>query len=980
MGDVMKPSSILVLLASLWLSSQAQSDDWPMWRYDELRSGDWEGTLADTLYPQWTRVLPPLEPAYHHPRLQFDAGYEPILVNNTLIFGSSVNHRVTALNAASGREVWRFYTEGPIRFAPVAFEDKVFVASDDGYIYCLKVNDGELIWKLQAVPSNRKLIGNRQLISVWPVRGGPVVADQTLYFAAGVWSFEGVFIYAVDANSGQIRWLNDSTGFLYGQHPHDAKAFGGLTPQGYLVVKDDELIIPCGSALPAILDRHSGRLKTFQLPKAGRSPGGWFTAAAKAKRRGQTVLDNEADDSREDRILLDSGVNRDLHENGWHDGPANTNARSQVTINGKVIDFNTGYPGVEGTVHTILVGDGRLFVVTREGGIYAFGPEQTAVQNYPLEYPTAQPIATDDPKKPEDAKLDPLDSLLSNLGVTHGYAVIAGIGDGKLIEQLATHSELQQIAIDPDSEKCHSMRLRLDQLGLLGTRVSVHQGHPLNIGLPPYCASLLIANDPESLNLQSNNPFFEQLYQLLRPFGGMAYLALTPSQLDYFSAKLESTQDVDETLAGAVLKIQNEWVVLTRSGPLKGATNYMGDWTSPDKRVKAPLGVLWFDDSVAHFKRAPQPLFVNGTMISYDKDWKGWPEGKRPPYPLLPPTYSDVYTGRVLSPNEVAVNVENLPTRDLLETQPTQYRHPSQTNAWSPAPPVIGERINPMTGETEPRGIPKSYGCDGGVDYQYLFTLRSGTAAFYDKRIDSGTIHISGPRSGCTNSIIPANGLLNVPYFYQGCTCSYPLPVGLALYSLPATHEQWAVWGPDKPASVRRLGINFGAPGARMSEAGTLWLEYPQVGGPAPEIQVTTVPESPQPFYRHSVWMKGGSGWPWVTASGLEGVSSVIVSGLCDEPLTVRLYFAEPQTPGSEVTPGPRLLNVKIQEKVVLERFDIAGEADGPMRGIVKEFLSIQSAGTLKIELEALSGSTVLCGLELIADGLPKDEFAAPEP
>ena len=61
-------------------------------------------------------------------------------------------------------------------------------------------------------------------------------------------------------------------------------------------------------------------------------------------------------------------------------------------------------------------------------------------------------------------------------------------------------------------------------------------------------------------------------------------------------------------------------------------------------------------------------------------------------------------------------------------------------------------------------------------------------ATYYDKVLESGTIHISGPRSGCTNSIIPANGLLNLPYFYEGCTCSYPLPVALALIKLPQIH------------------------------------------------------------------------------------------------------------------------------------------------------------------------------------------------
>ena len=93
------------------------------------------------------------------------------------------------------------------------------------------------------------------------------------------------------------------------------------------------------------------------------------------------------------------------------------------------------------------------------------------------------------------------------------------------------------------------------------------------------------------------------------------------------------------------------------------------------------------------------------------------------------------------------------------------------------------------------------YGCDGGFNYGNLYTMRSGTAAFYDLKSESGTINISGPRSGCTNSIIPANGVLNVPYFYEGCTCSYPLPMGLSLISMPETFEQWMSWG-EVPAEA----------------------------------------------------------------------------------------------------------------------------------------------------------------------------------
>ena len=35
-------------------------------------------------------------------------------------------------------------------------------------------------------------------------------------------------------------------------------------------------------------------------------------------------------------------------------------------------------------------------------------------------------------------------------------------------------------------------------------------------------------------------------------------------------------------------------------------------------------------------------------------------------------------------------------------------------------------------------------------------------------------------------------------------------------------------------AGIQRIGLNLGAPGDRMTEAGTLWLDYPVVGGPSP--------------------------------------------------------------------------------------------------------------------------------------------------
>ena len=281
-----------------------------------------------------------------------------------------------------------------------------------------------------------------------------------------------------------------------------------------------------------------------------------------------------------------------------------------------------------------------------------------------------------------------------------------------------------------------------------------------------------------------------------------------------------------------------------------------------------------------------------------------------------------------------------------------------------------------LTGEDEPRSFTKQYGCDGGFDYGNLFTMRSATPAFYDKTIESGPINISGPRSGCTNSVIPAAGVLNVPYFYEGCTCSYPLPIGLSMVTQPQTYEQWTAWGAvakdGTAGKIQRLGINLGAPGDRVTHDGTLWVDYPSVGGPSPEIEMVVQPANVKNFYNHSLWIEGGKGWPWVAASGMEGVQSITLKGVKPGDYSVRLVFVEPES--KKV--GERVFDVSLQGKAVLKGFDVIKEAKGRMRAVTKtqSKVSVGDDGQLLVELKAKTGTSILSGIELIRDGLKADE------
>ncbi len=206
---------------------------------------------------EWVRQYPPRQPVWDDPLNQdmmpYDRIFEPVVAGGRMFLAFNEADKVVALDARDGSEIWTFFTGGPVRFSPVVHEDSVLVASDDGYLYCLSAADGGLRWRFRGGPSERKIIGNGRVISSWPARGGPVVAEGTVYFAASIWPFMGTFIYALDAATGQVRWVNDGTSADYQKQPHSAPAFAGVAPQGQLTVSGDLLLVPGGRTLPAAL-------------------------------------------------------------------------------------------------------------------------------------------------------------------------------------------------------------------------------------------------------------------------------------------------------------------------------------------------------------------------------------------------------------------------------------------------------------------------------------------------------------------------------------------------------------------------------------------------------------------------------------------------------------------------------------------------------------------------------------------------------
>ena len=274
-------AAILVSLSCI-ASNVCMADTAPS-RYlgGNQRTGYVDATLPKEPALQWvySEKHPPRhawrEPNREVQYIDFDYATKAAIGDGTVFFGSSADHKVYALDLKTGVEKWAFYTQGPVRFAPVIRDGRVYVASDDGHLYCLDSSTGKEMWRFRGGPSDEKLIGNDQMISHWPARSGVLIEDDTLFFTAGMWSRDGVFIYCLNADSGDVIWRNDTSGYHFATLPHST-GYAGVAPQGYLALNRGRLYVPTGRGAPAAFDAKSGEFLWYEngLGYKPHQPGG----------------------------------------------------------------------------------------------------------------------------------------------------------------------------------------------------------------------------------------------------------------------------------------------------------------------------------------------------------------------------------------------------------------------------------------------------------------------------------------------------------------------------------------------------------------------------------------------------------------------------------------------------------------------------------------------------------------------------------
>lgn len=427
--------------------------DWPTYNRDNQRAGispdeirlplslAWEHRLRHPPEPAWP--APAKQDFWHQkynlqPRVVYDRANHVVAVGNRVYLGSSADDAVRCLDMATGELVWTFITEGPVRLAPTIAGSKVLFGSDDGFVYCLSTDDGKLIWKTHVGPEDRKIPGNRRIISVWPVRSSVLVEEGIAYFCAGMFPKQGVFQAAVSVATGEI--------LAQGQIESSA--------QGYL-------------------ERRAGRL----FVPTGRDPAGAFVS--QLQRRGKDV-GQEVRQIPGDYPYAFIGAGKLRFGGG--DGKV---AAFELDTGKKVWEAT-----VEGKAWSLAIAQGRLLVSTDAGRIYSFAPGQ----HEPLTQRGPDPWKLGS----DEAHSIFAKEILEKAGARRGFGLITPGQPAELALELARQSELDFIMLAKVAGSAETLREDIRRAGL-STRITVHEQSPSKpLPYTDYIFNLILAKKPEN--------------------------------------------------------------------------------------------------------------------------------------------------------------------------------------------------------------------------------------------------------------------------------------------------------------------------------------------------------------------------------------------------------------------------------------------------------------------------------------------------
>jgi outer membrane protein assembly factor BamB len=174
--------------------SAADPDTWPTYRHDVTRSGSSSVELPLKLKTLWTTSIVGEPTAC-------------VIGDGKVLLTGKQTRRLHAFDEKTGALLWDRVMNGPMDSPPTLYKGMALCGGRDGWVTCLRLADGEVVWRFRAAPTERWIHVYGALESASPVSGSVLVKDDTVYFSAGRSSYldGGIFVFALDPRTGAIK-------------------------------------------------------------------------------------------------------------------------------------------------------------------------------------------------------------------------------------------------------------------------------------------------------------------------------------------------------------------------------------------------------------------------------------------------------------------------------------------------------------------------------------------------------------------------------------------------------------------------------------------------------------------------------------------------------------------------------------------------------------------------------------------------------
>ena len=216
------------------IKSQISEGAWPMYRRDAARSGSCPSPIPADLKKSWDVAL--------GGKLT-----QPVVANGRAYVSCVDRHTLYALDAGSGKVVWKYIAGGKIDSSPTVHKNAVLFGCADGWVYCLRAEDGALAWRYLVAPADRQIVSCQRVESLWPVHGSVLIVDGVLYALAGRNLFfdGGMRLVRLDPKTG--RKISETT--MDENDPKTGKNLQTLISAKYMPVANTDIFSSDGKQI-----------------------------------------------------------------------------------------------------------------------------------------------------------------------------------------------------------------------------------------------------------------------------------------------------------------------------------------------------------------------------------------------------------------------------------------------------------------------------------------------------------------------------------------------------------------------------------------------------------------------------------------------------------------------------------------------------------------------------------------------------------